>query len=376
MTRQIRTALYGSVAAAALLLTASQGFAVEPGDFQATLRGVTIGIPLGAAPPPGFYASIEDFIGPNGVGVGQNSAADGANGGRGLTVFGQAESVALVWSTGHQIFGGSLVLAAIEPFFTVAGLGTQPTAAVPTLGTPPIDFTTASFFENWHNTVWSSALSWNWKNGWFTSLGFNFQGPDGSQYNGTLNQDYWTFSPTAAIAYIDKNWKIAVNAEYDIHTASAGHTGTYAALAALTGIPGFATPGIGYTTGDQLFIDWSLEHKWGKFSIGPAGYFKFQTTADTPGTGILFNEPGVPITCATLAADPAFGPSLSCGRATDIALGGIASYDFGPAELQTWVTDSVYTRDDFSGLSVFTRLSFKLDTGAPAPAAPMVTKAQ
>jgi hypothetical protein len=358
------------------LLTASQSFAVEPGDFQATLRGVTIGIPLGAAPPPGFYSSIETFTGPNGVGVGQNSAAAGANSGRGLTVFGQAESLSLVWSTGYNVLGGSLVLAAIEPFFTVAGLGTQATATVPTVGTPPMDFSTASFFENWHNTVWASSVSWNWKNGWFTSLGFNFQGPDGSQYNGTLNQDYWTFSPTAAVAYLSKEWKIAVNAEYDIHTASAGHTGTYAALAALTGVSGFATPGIGYTTGNQLFIDWSAEYKWGKFSFGPAGYFKFQTTADTPGSGTLFNEPGVAITCASLAADPAFGPSLSCGRAEDIALGGIASYDFGPAELQTWVTDSVYTRDDFSGWSVFTRLSFKLDGFGAPPPPPMATKAQ
>lgn len=376
MTLQARTAFYGSVAAATLLVTASQSFAVEPGDFQATLRGVTIGIPLGAAPPPGLYASIETFTGPNAEGTGQNSASAGANGGRGLTVFGQAESLSLAWSTGFNIAGGSLVLAAIQPYFTVAGLGTANTAAVPTIGTPPVDFTTGSFFENWHNTVWSSAVSWNWKNGWFTSLGFNFQGPDGSQYDGTLNQDYWTFSPTAAIAYLSKEWKIAINAEYDIHTASAGHTGTYAALAALTGIPGFATPGVGYTTGNQLFIDWSVEHKWGKFSIGPAGYFKFQTTSDTPGTGTLFNEPGVAITCASLAADPAFGQSLSCGRAEAIALGGIASYDFGPAELQAWVTDDVYNKDDFEGWSIFTRLSFKIDAfGAPAPA-PLVTKAQ
>jgi hypothetical protein len=366
MPRQTTKVFYGSAAMAALLLTTSQSFAVEPGDFQATLRGVTIGVPLGAAPPPGFYSSIESFTGPNGVGVGQNGAAEGANAGRGLTVFGQAESLSLVWSTGYNIFGGSLVLAAIQPFFTVAGLGTQPTAGVPTVGTPPMDFTTASFFENWHNTVWASAVSWNWHNGWFSSLGLNIQGPDGSQYNGTLNQDYWTVSPTAAIAYLSKEWKIAINADYDIHSASAGHTGTYAALAALTGVAAFAAPGVGYTTGNQLFIDWSAEYKWGKFSAGPAGYFKFQTTADTPGSGF---------TCASLAANPMFGPSLSCGRAEDIALGAIASYDFGPAELQTWVTDSVYTRDDFAGWSVFSRLSFKLEGFGAPPSPPIPTKA-
>lgn len=216
---------------------------------------------------------------------------------------------------------------------------------------------------------------WNWKNGWFTSLGFALQGPDGSQYNGTLNQDYWTFSPTAAVSYIDKNWKNSINFEYDIHTASKGHTGSYAAVAfnvpgapafvAPNGCVGFQCAGSGYTTGDQLFIDWNVLYRYGKLEFGPVGYLKFQTTADFPGSGY---------TCATLAAT--YGQSLGCGRAEDIALGGEIGYDFGPAELEVWATDSVYTKDDFSGASVFTRLSFKLEDPSPKPAAtaPMVSK--
>lgn len=379
MTRLARTTLYGSIAAAALCLTASQSFAVEPGDFQATLRGATIGIPLGAAPPPGLYMSLETFNGPNGQGVGQNGAAAGADGGHGLTVFGEAVAPSLAWSTGWNFLGGNVVFAVVQPFFTVAGLQTNCTTVTNgCAGSPPIAFGTGAgaFFENVHNTVWSGALSWNWKNGWFTSLGFNLQGPDGSQYNGTLNQDYWTFSPTAAIAYLDKTWKLAANLEYDVHTASAGHTGTYAAVNSnVAGIPavvapngcvGYNCPGIGYTTGNQLFIDWSAEYKWSKFSFGPVGYFKYQTTSDSPGSGY---------TCAGLSASVFYGPSLSCGRATDIALGGILGYDLGGAEIETWITDSVYTRDDFDGLSIFTRLSFKLEGLEPAAPAPMVTKA-
>jgi Putative MetA-pathway of phenol degradation len=377
MTQHTRTTFLGSVALAAFFLTANQSFAIEPGDFNATLAGASIGIPLGAAPPPGLYASTESFVGPNAVGTGQNGAAAGANGGHGLTVFGAAETVSLAWSTGYNIFGGSLVLAAIQPFFTVAGLDTNcASAAGIGCGTPPIAFGAGAgaFFENVHNTIWSSAVSWNLKNGWFTSLGFNLQGPDGSHYAGTLNQDYWTFAPTAAIAYLSKDWKIAVNADYEVHSASRGNTGTYAAVAAnVPGVPavaapngcvGFNCPGIGYTGGNQLFIDWSAEYKFGKLSFGPAGDFKFQTTADTPGSGW---------TCAALSASAFYGPSLSCGKATDISLGGIVSYDFGPAELQTWVVDSVYNKDDFDGLKIFSRLSFKL--GGPPPAAPMATKA-
>ena len=378
MKRLARTTIYGSIAAAALCLASGPSFAVEPGDFNATLAGATIGIPLGAAPPPGLYGSLETFVG-QGAGTGQNSAAAGANLGHGLTAFGEAITPSLIWVPGWNLFGGSVLLAAIQPLYTIGILQNNCTvAAVGCVGQPPIVFGTGTFFEDVHNTVWSITDSWNWKNGWFTSLGFNFQGPDGSQYNGTNNQDYWTFSPTAAISFINKTWKGSVNIDYDIHTRSEGHTGTYAAVAsnvanpaipAPNGCVGFACPGIGYTTGQQLFIDWSLEYRWGKLAFGPAGDFKFQTTADSPGSGW---------TCAALTNATAFGygPDFSCGKARDVSLGGILGYDFGPAELEVFAVDSVTNNDDFKGWKVFTRLSFKLDDPSPKPAAaaPMVGK--
>jgi hypothetical protein len=358
MKRLVRTTFYGSVAAAALFAATGPSFAIEPGDFQATLRGATIGIPLGALPPPGLYGALETFVGANDAGVGQNGAAEGANQGHGLTVFGEAIVPSLLWVPGWDFLGANVGFAVIQPLFTVAGLQTNCSSSSCN-GTAPIAFGNGSFFENVHNTVWASTLSWNFKNGWFVSAGFNFQGPDGSEYLGTLNDDYWTYSPVAAIAYIDKEWKLAVNFEYDIHTASAGKTGTYAALQQAGALPASLAQAIGngYTSGDQLFIDWSAEYRWGKLAFGPAGYFKYQPTADTPGGGF---------TCASLTAT--LGPSLSCGRATDVALGGIIGYDFGPAELEVYAIDSVYTKDDFAGASVFTRLSFKLDNPAPASA--------
>jgi hypothetical protein len=383
MKQLVKTTIYGSIAAAALF-TASGAFAAEPGDFQANLRGATIGIPAGALPPPGLYGGLETFVGPNGVGQGHDGAAEGANSGHGLTVFGEAIAPSLLWSTGWNFFGGNIGFLVVQPLFTVAGLQTNCTpSAFGCTGSEPIAFGAGAgaFFENVHNTTWQAIYSLNCKNGWFTSLSFAVQGPDGSQYNGTLNQDYWTFSPGAAISYIDKTWKVSANIDYDFHTASAGHTGSYAALAnntpigagPLAGLPGgIESIGDGYTGGQQLFIDWNVLYRWGKLEIGPVGYFKFQTTSDSPGAGL---------TCASLAATAfptggTFGTNgLGCGREEDIALGGEIGYDFGPAELEVWATDSVYTRDDFMGPSVFTRLSFKLDSPAPASAAPMATKA-
>jgi hypothetical protein len=365
MNRIVKTTVYAS-AVLASFAGAGQSFAVEPGDFQATLRGVTIGIPLGAAPPPGLYAGLQTFMGVNDKGVGQNSAAAGANQGNGLTVFGQAIIPSLVWSTGYNILGANLTFAMVQPIFTVAGLQTNCGVATCN-GTPPIAFGNGSFFENMHNTIWSSSLSWNWKNGWFTSAGFNFQGPNGSQYDGTLNQDYWTWSPTFAVAYLSKDWHLSANFEYDIHGASKGHTGTYAALMqAGVALPGGINPGNGYTTGNQLFVDWAAKYNFGKWQFGPVGYFKWQTTADTPGGGY---------TCASLTAT--LGASLSCGRANDIAVGAMVGLNLGAANLEVYATDSISTTDDFKGWSVFTRLSFQVWGAEPPPAQKgLITKAK
>jgi hypothetical protein len=337
MTRLTKT-LYGSVAALALVMVAGQGFAEETGDFNATLRGATIGIPLGAAPPPGVYADLLTFTGIDGRGTGQAA---------GTTVFGQAWSPALVWAPGWKFMGGSYTAAVIQPFFVVAAVSSDPSGPIAFNSGVPGNgglATSNAWFENMHNTIFTQSLSWGLAPGWFGSLGFGIQGPDGSIYNGTLNQDYWTYSPKAALAYLGKDWHLAVNFDYDIHTASAGHTGTFAALQA-AGVPGIAAMGVGYVSGQQAFVDWSATYHMGKWEMGPVGYFKWQTTADRPGNGF---------TCATIA--------IPCGNDTDIALGALVGYNFGPVNFQTWVTKSIYTRDDFGtgGLSVWTRMSFRL----------------
>jgi hypothetical protein len=344
------TILLASVASIALLLGTSRGFAVEPGDFGSSFRGATMGVPLGAAPPPGLYFDLLTFAGPNGVGQGQD---------KGTTVDGFAVAPALVWSTGWNFLGGTPVFSVVQPIYDVAGVPSSPGN--------PLAFGDASNWENVHNTIWGGAVSWNVGQGWHVSAGFNFEAPDGSTYIGTLNPDYWTFTPNLNFAYLTKDWKITVNFAYDIYTASTGHTGLLPALASLGGLPPSAaafaeSAANGYSSGDEGFIDWAAAYKVGKWSFGPAGYFRFQTTADSPGNGI---------TCAQLTAHGL----PSCGTDTDIALGGMLGYNLGPANFEVYVVDSVYTQDDFKGPSVFTRLSFKLWPDEPAPVSkPLYTK--
>lgn len=335
----VTASVYGAVVGLALVIGADRGFAMEPGNFGQTLSGTTIGAVLAAPAPPGVYGVVETFYGHNGVGTGQNL---------GNSVAVPLVAPALYWSTGYQFLGANLAMAVVQPFYDVT--------AFPNGSGPP--FGNAHLFENIGNTLITPILlQWKLGNGWFASAGLTLIAPDGSRYNGTNNPDYFTYEPRAALAYISKDWHLTANFKYDINAASKGHTGTYA----IAGLP----YGNGYTSGQEAFLDLAATHIFGKWEIGPVASFKWQTTADTPGGGV---------TCAQLAASaPSF---LGCGRATNYSLGGLVGYNFGPVNLQVWATDSVYTRDDYAGWAVYSRLVFKIwgDDAAP-PSGPMYKKA-
>jgi hypothetical protein len=343
-----KTALYGSVAALALVMGADRGFAIEPGSFGQTLGGATIGAPIAAPAPPGVYGILENFIAPASVGSGQNL---------GNTVVVPLWSPTLLWSTGYKILGANLSMAVVQPFYYDIAYPSNGASLAGNASGPP--FGGAIVFPTMANTLITPVLlSWKLGNGWFAGAGFTFMAPDGSRYNGTNNPDYWTYEPRASLAYLSPTWHLTANLKYDINQASAGHTGNYQIAANLPFPLGFGgTPlapviagiGNGYRSGQQAFLDLAATYKVGKWELGPVAALKWQTTADSPGGGF---------TCAQLAATlPA---SLGCGRATNYAVGGLIGYDFGPVNFQVWAVDSVYTKDDFAGWGIYTRMAFKL----------------
>jgi hypothetical protein len=354
----------GAVVGLTLLVGVDGGFALEPGDFGQTLSGATIGAPLAAPAPPGVYGVLDTFVGPNGVGTGQNL---------GTSVTVPLWAPTLFWSTGYQFLGANLSMAVVQPFYYVAAYPSNGATLGGNGSGPP--FGGAVWFETTSNTLFTPILlSWKLGNGWFAGTGFTIIAPDGSRYNGTTDPDYWTFEPRLTLAYIDQNWHLSANLKYDINQASAGHTGTYQIAANLPFPLGFggtplapvvASIGNGYTSGQQAYLDLAATYKFGKWELGPVAALKWQTTADTPGGGF---------TCAQLAATlPA---SLGCGRATNYAVGGLVGYNFGLVDLQVWAVDSVYTRDDYAGWGIFSRLTFKIwGPDAAPPGRPMYTKA-
>jgi hypothetical protein len=317
MTRLRQIGLAG-LAALAIGGTTSSAFAMQAGTFQNRLNGATIGLPLGALPPAGVYSGIETaYLGLAGQNGGKGNQAGG------LAAPAVAQAVPLLWVPGWNWWGANYSASAVAAFylFTVnadrGSLTTPPTAAIANgevLANP------------YFNPI---NLSWNLGNGWFSAVGFGFMAPIGSRWRTTPNPDYWTLEPYWAISYLGGSWVASANFFYDINLQSNGPC--------CVGVG--ATGGGPITSGNALYGDFTWLYKIGKWEIGPVAYFEAQTTNDFgPGCNI----PG------------------NCARLTTIDVGGLVGYDFGPVALQAWVTQSVFRQNAIDGLTVWSRLGFRL----------------
>jgi len=345
MTR-LRNIVLGGIAALAIGGVAGSAQAMETGTFQNRLNGATIGLPLGALPPAGLYTGLETaYLGPL-VGSGNSGASTGNQcarlaSGACAALPAIAQAVPLLWVPGWNFLGATYGASVVQAFYNFETCG-LPNGGCG--GGSPIIGGGFVFTNTFINPI---TLSWNLGGGWFVSASFNFTPPDGTKANGpaafsfTPNPDYWTFEPALAISYLGPGWVLSGNFFYDINTQSQG------TCCAATKI----------TSGNALYGDLMALWKIGKWEIGPVGYFEVQTTADSGG------------------CTPAPGVSL-CGNYSTAAAGALVGYDFGPVDLQVWVTDSFVgqnTPQGPGGINVWTRIGFKL-WGPAAPPAPLVAE--
>jgi hypothetical protein len=328
MTRLRQIAMAG-LAAIAIGGVASSASAMQTGTFQNRLNGATIGLPLGATPPPGLYTGLETaYLGYPSTGT--SGHATGNQGGLVLPAIAQA--VPLLWVPGWNWFGANYSASIVQAFYTFTACGPAGcTGAAPIVG---------GGFVYTNTFIQPINLSWNLGGGWFVAGSFSVTVPDGTRQTGTPNPDYWTFEPGLAISYLGNNWVASANFFYDINTKSQGVCCSVNSTV---------------TSGNALYGDLTAVYKIGKWSVGPVGYFEVQTTNDT-GAG-----------CSAIPTQ--------CGRYQTAAAGGLIGYDFGPVDLQVWVTDSFVGANapqGPGGIDVWTRIGFKI-WGPDAPKA-LVTK--
>ncbi|HTV29480.1 MAG TPA: hypothetical protein VMF32_17035, partial [Xanthobacteraceae bacterium] len=127
-----------------------------------------VGLPLGAAPPPGLYTGLSILYGVNSFAHGNQALPTPTN----FPSLGVG--VPILWSTPWNIFGASYSAAAVQGFYVAAPDGSQAPS--------------------------------------------NFAAGGGPQ----LNPDYWSFEPGWAISYLSKDWTASANFLYVINMGSKG----------------------------------------------------------------------------------------------------------------------------------------------------------
>lgn len=369
-------ALGGLIGALTFTVATSISRATEPGNLGNLLFGATMGAPIAAAPPPGLYFNNTFFYAPLLSGSGNTSCGAGCK----SRYSGAVDSATFTWGSGLTFLGGvyfptvnivgDTLSATNTPYPPGGGVGSSPIYG------NTLELEVRNLFVN--------PLNFSWKVGnmpLFLNAGLGFVAPVGTSYAGSTVPDYWTVRPHWAVTYLGEGWNLSASFNYDINTASRGNTGLYQiiALNPATAAPisalltGPANPGRGYTTGDYLFFDWTATKKFDKWEIGPVGFFKFQTTNDTPGG--INPATGAAWTCAQLTA----AKLPTCGKDVDIGAGLLVGYNFGPVDMKFIYTNAFYSKDTVgsnTGSLFYLKTSFRLwaPDEAPTPKKQLYTK--
>lgn len=251
-------------ASIATLVMAAPALAREPGAGNAYSQGSSLGLPTGINPPEGVWFEDTSSIYTAQATDTAGSAKDGTK----LTAISTAPRI--LWTTPWKILG------ATEMAFVVMPIVNLDISNIP--GHAGVTGHSLAFANP---EIAPLNLSWNLgMPGLFGSTTFGFYPPIGRySTSATVNvgNHFWTFQPEVALSYVSAQWLLSAHVMYDINTENT------------------ATD---YTSGDQIFVDLTALHNFGKWSLGPVAYYTKQVTADTnSGTYYgadrpLFGEPG------------------------------------------------------------------------------------
>lgn len=309
-----------SAGVAAVLASVEGSAARELGVSNQYQPGLLIGIASGANPPPvGIYATQR-------AAVYDANIVDGGGQKTGSTLHANATSTQISFSPGWTILGASYMAFITQPVVDV---------------TTKINGVTTRI-SGFADTVWSPInLSWMVGPGIFVGAGFSFYGPngtiEGANKTSGIAAPFWTFEPGFGFSYLRDGYNLSAHVAFDINTAN---------------------PETNFTSGAQMFVDWTTTKKFGNWEFGPVGYYAAQISSDKDPDGVYaylasLNIPG---------SNPYSKPRA-------LALGALAAYDWGPVKATVYGLRDVYARDTTQGWALWAHLSFRL-WGENMPSAP------
>ena len=276
-----QTKLNGKMIAAAGALTVVAWSTANATEFGASAWEQKPGVSIGAAaapPPPGIYmfdqllTYTSKIVGPGAPAVGGSpTKAQAAVGGSGF-----------VFVPGWSFLGATYDAVIVLPF-AIADAGA------------PLNVQQYGM----HNTfIVPVELSWKLRDsGFFVKGGFGMYVPNGSISGpsglSNVGNPWWTFQPSLTVSYFKDGWNLTANLFEEFNTKN---TVT------------------GYTSGNVFHVDLTATKQFGKWTIGPVGYYAGQVTSDK--------------------SSAFYGGAIASKRWDLYAAGALVGYDFGTVSLK------------------------------------------
>jgi hypothetical protein len=237
-----------------------------------TQPGETVGIAAGAPLPPGFY-----FVNTGDWGCRNTSPNDTCVG---------VDIPVVAWSTPWQLLGARLQFLVATP---VVEVGVQ----------------NSNYHSGVYNPLVSGQLAWDLGNGW----GFSYLLGAYFGVNSPVAFDSTSLNQRFALSYTGNGWNLTANAIWGIQFDSVTNCNPAFNPAFSVG-PCSINPNF-------LNVDLTATKKFGKWEIGPVGYYS--TDLNSPLAGYQ--------------------------KQSQFAVGGLVGYDFGPVILQAYLTTDVYEKN-------------------------------
>ena len=296
------------IGAIAALLMAAGGtaFAREPGVGNIVPPGATLGVPIAANPPPGFFFSSRTTFS-----YGELKDAFGNRAGVDLNV--KATVLQLHYTPGVTILGGDYRAMALIPIVNLdqtIGAPFPPFLHGQTKGTGIGDLTSSPF-----------NLSWMVQPGIFLTFGTSINVPTGSfDPNGlSYGTNTWGGTLEFGYSYLRDGWNASVHVVYSTQETNKATN---------------------YKSGDELLVNVTAMKKMGDFSIGPVGYWRKQLEDDV-------NR-------------GAFYGGVASGRAEQMGLGIGYARPMGGGELNLNLVHDVMAKNTVGGTSLQVNFSIPL----------------
>lgn len=220
----------------------------EPGVPPVMPPGQTMGVPIAAPLPEGFYVNVS-------MAYYDITVRDGAGKFQGTTATVIDPALQLTWVPGWEFLGAKFKMFMVQPIVYQDQQVTYPM--------PVAQHGNEAKLANGNLQVHPLDLTWTVGPGLFLNAGFSVFAPTGQWGSSefiNIGGNFWTFSPSVALTYLNGGWNFSLQALYFTNTKNTE---------------------LDYKSGDEFMLSATVTKDIGAgLNVGPVAYYYKQVTSD------------------------------------------------------------------------------------------------